>query len=739
MNWSRLFLLFFVLNPLYSIADTYPEVVFDNSLSKGSYARSKVSYSGDSWVENVKMQLLVSDTLFYTPGNALSLKYNSSATGNWEANIQYSRQKYNYQYNNADYLNLRIYVKTKNTSLADLPRITITQKHHANDTLQMDRYIKDYAVGKWLQVRIPCKDFKKINAQEIITGISLVQPNTYSRAEQHIFVDQIEFLPAKYSEVRLNSAALLTDAIGYDKMVYLKWQLPLTPSIRYIKIYRSENGKDFTAIGIRPIFMQSCLDLVPQIGKKYYYKVAWVDYNYQESPFSAVKEAETKSLREHEVLDLIQLAHVNYFVENFDINSGMYMPFRIKDKAVVSTKETAGAILSLIVGTEKKFVSRQALVNRLSKITYFLKRAQQRDGIFPAFFDGRRGVPEYMGHSTYYDVPGTASLIEALLIARAYLDDSSELEKDIKGRISSLYAQVNWPALLDDSYGSFLKTKVNLMDDNEALGKDKPYVPVLSGPFSSINTYLLALASSQYPLPKEPYFNAVYKRINTPFLEQLEEGIDVEKMNGEIKESFEILGKLHPLKLDSIQVQPSLNAITRYGIKLPFGEANSRELMSLYKTFLTINPRLIQDSLTQWDAVLEAYTKFYSRRDNEVGVGAADKEIWGLQNQRDGALGKHLNPALAATAIIADKAAGTASILTYYQQYGNGLFSEYGFRSWLDLYTDDISEEYLAANQSSIAVAIENAQTGLIWKLYEQIPELQQLRRELFSKVSNAN
>jgi len=120
MNWSRLFLLFFVLNPLYSIADTYPEVVFDNSLSKGSYARSKVSYSGDSWVENVKMQLLVSDTLFYTPGNALSLKYNSSATGNWEANIQYSRQKYNYQYNNADYLNLRIYVKTKNTSLADL-------------------------------------------------------------------------------------------------------------------------------------------------------------------------------------------------------------------------------------------------------------------------------------------------------------------------------------------------------------------------------------------------------------------------------------------------------------------------------------------------------------------------------------------------------------------------------------------------------------------------------------------
>ena len=74
-------------------AESYPEVIFDNSLVKGSYARSKVNYTGHSWVENVQGNLLVSDSLFFTPGNALSLKYQSADQGDWDVLIRYSRQK----------------------------------------------------------------------------------------------------------------------------------------------------------------------------------------------------------------------------------------------------------------------------------------------------------------------------------------------------------------------------------------------------------------------------------------------------------------------------------------------------------------------------------------------------------------------------------------------------------------------------------------------------------------------
>src|SRR5690606_27792321 len=182
-------------------------------------------------------------------------------------------------------------------------------------------------------------------------------------------------------------------------------------------------------------------------GRKYYYKIAWVDYNYQESPFSAVKEITTKELEDSQLLDLIQLAHVNYFIENYDVNSGMYMPFRMKDKAVVSTNETGGAIISLLIGAERKFISRQAVYGRISKIVYFLLKAQNNKGIFPSYFNGRGGVPEYRNDSPKYDVSATSNILEALLIAREYFSGDSVEEVDLRKRITKLYESINWQEL----------------------------------------------------------------------------------------------------------------------------------------------------------------------------------------------------------------------------------------------------------------------------------------------------
>src|SRR3546814_13393057 len=75
--------------------------------------------------------------------------------------------------------------------------------------------------------------------------------------------------------------------------VDLTWQLPLTPSIRYIKVYRADDNEHFEPIAIRPVFAQKYTDFVPYPEKTYYYKIAWVDYDYLESPFSDVIEATT--------------------------------------------------------------------------------------------------------------------------------------------------------------------------------------------------------------------------------------------------------------------------------------------------------------------------------------------------------------------------------------------------------------------------------------------------------------
>lgn len=109
------FIYLFVMSPGIIKADTYPEVIFDNSLVSGVYAKSQVQYEGSSWVENLNKHLLVSDTLFFTPGNSLSLRYRSAAEGQWRVDLRYSRQKFNYQVDNSDFLILKIYIDSENT------------------------------------------------------------------------------------------------------------------------------------------------------------------------------------------------------------------------------------------------------------------------------------------------------------------------------------------------------------------------------------------------------------------------------------------------------------------------------------------------------------------------------------------------------------------------------------------------------------------------------------------------
>lgn len=722
MHYIKALLFVIALLPSFLLADTYPEVVFDNSIVKGSYAKSQVSYSGQSWVENVNKHLLVSDTLFFTPGNSLSLKYLSNGNGDWETYINYSRQKYNYTVDDSDVLNLRINIQSNKTTVKDLPKIFIRQHHASSDTLSLEPFIAKIEHKKWIHIRIPVKNFKISNYQTPILGIGFAQ-HAASDSYHHLFIDQIEFLPNKYSEIPLQSSAILSSVKGYDKSVHLSWQLPLTPSIRYIKIYRSQDGKTFNPVSIRPIHMQSCLDIVPLVGQKYFYKIAWVDYNYKESPTSAVKEVETTAMDDKEILKLVQLANVNYLVENFDINSGMYMPFRSKNKVVVSTKESAGAILSLIVGVENEFVKRQTALNRISKIAFFLLKSQTKNGFFASYYDARKGIPEYRNDKAIYDVEATGSIIEALLIAREYFNENNEAESDLRKRITQLYQQVNWTAIKHNEV--FLKSKLSLVDEKN--DKDKP----LSGIENAINTYLLAIGHSKYAIPSSSYFDAVYNRF-----EKIKQDT-TQSINPYFYNESIIQDEFHALqtkqRIDTTVQISVLNPTTLYGVYLPFGELN-HSLLDLYKPFLTIRPSIINDSLINWNETLHNYLHYVKRRDNEIGLGASNSDIWGFYKNKDSVSEYKINPAIGPSSISIDKTIGTKALINLYKQYGNILFTEYGFRSWLDLQNDDVSDEYISANQVAIAVMIENANTGLIWNLYEKIPELKSAREALFSK-----
>lgn len=75
-------------------------------------------------------------------------------------------------------------------------------------------------------------------------------------------------------------------------------------------------------------------------------------------------------------------------------------------------------------------------------------------------------------------------------------------------------------------------------------------------------------------------------------------------------------------------------------------------------------------------------------------------------------------------------------MLSLYRNYGDVLFTEYGFRSWLDVKNYDVSDEYQTINQAMAAIMIENARSGLIWNLYQEIPEIKAVKEKVFVRNS---
>lgn len=733
MKLLKAYLFILLLIPASVWADTYPEVVFDNSLVAGSYAKSNVTYSGKSWVENVDNHLIVSDTLFFTPGNSLSLKYSSAPEGDWHAAIRYSRQKFLYRVLHSDFLTFRIYVKSKNTTTGDLPRIAINQRHTDTVLVDLRNYITDFEHNAWLTVKIPCRDFHGLDHDAPINGIVFAQGRS-SSGTHHIFLDQIEFLPASYSTVKLSSSAVFTGAVAFDKMVQLKWQLPLTPSIRYVKVYRSTDGTNYKPTSIKPIHMQSALDDVPLVGQKYYYKLTWVDYNYNESPFSEVREVQTMKMEPSKLIDLIQNAHINYFVENYDINTGMYMPYRLKEKAVVSTKETGDAVLSLIVGAERGLISKQGLFTRLNRMVDFLGKADHYHGVFPAFFDGRKGVPEFSSGRKRYDVDATASLIEALLVARQYFARDVDEEYTLRTKITALYDRINWPLLTHPDSTDILIRSISKRANGDFELSDR----MLVGPNYTINTYMLAAGSSQHALPEQAYRHAVYSRYDSVQIElpEVQDSVLVDELvlvDSLVVDELQMIEQVEAVDSLNIMQVSIVDTVWRYGQELLLGEWEG-SLMDLYRPFLTIRPETVADSIFQWHDILLSYVHYVKRRDNELGVGVNDSDIWGFYQYRRNEGDYRINPVLAPAAIIVDREIGEGALLTLYDRFGKDLFTEYGFRAWLNLRDEDVSDEYIAGNQATLVVMMENARTGLIWDLYDQIPELQLIRTKLFAQ-----
>lgn len=680
---------------------------------------STVHHDDRSWVENVAGRLPVSDSIFFTPGNSLSLRYMSAKNGNWRVQLAFPDAANSYLPNPADVLTFRLYV-VSNTDGNVLPELSLRQQDTTSRAVGLSDYIDDFRTNMWLDVRVPVKAIGGLSVDEAIDGIQLSQGRA-DTATHWLYIDQIEFLPANPPRAKLSSPAVLASATAYDRHVDLTWQLPLTPSIRYIKIYRADDNEHFEPVAIRPVFVQKYTDFVPYPDKAYFYKIAWVDYDYLESPFSEVVEATTHTADDSTLLDFIQAAHFNYFMERAEINSGMHAVHFGVDDATVSVMETGLSVLSHLVGVERGFISRKAAIGRFRRIVDFLGKVERYHGAFPAKIDGRTGKGIFAIDSVpEADLAATAFLMQGLLAAKQYFGSDSGKVNEMAAKIDTLWGDVAWNKFVVAGQENILLNRWSPVSGFRNAGP-------MGGFGADFVSYVLALASPRYALKQDAY----------------DEGLGVPR---------ELVDSVYAMELaenDSFSVDKggggegvlphyrefSYTAdTTMYGVPITVGSVDT-SLLEAYTPFLAFDPRAKRDGFTNYFTNNINLTKAFRRRDNERGCCGFSRDIWGTTRIGVDSTGGvdsldsiyAINPAIASASYAYLPDAAIQSIRELYETYGHILFTEYGFRKWVAPERNAVSDGFDALQQAAVVVMIENGRSGLIWNLFSSHPDIQKV------------
>jgi hypothetical protein len=248
--------------------------------------------------------------------------------------------------------------------------------------------------GKWETINIPLAEFDKRKFKDPmeIIGIVFSQQGT-SETIQRIFVDDIE-LTSSIKTKTVKERPVIQTIKGYARHIDINWKPVTDTNIKYVKIYRSENGKPFKAVGIQTKSFHRYSDYVGETGRSYLYKISFLNSNYQETALSKQVKASTWSMDDEQLMDMVQEACFRYYWEGAESNSGMARENIPGRQSMIAAGASGFGIMALLVGAERKFITRQQLVDRFKRIVSFLEKAETFHGAFPHFIAGNTGKVE---------------------------------------------------------------------------------------------------------------------------------------------------------------------------------------------------------------------------------------------------------------------------------------------------------------------------------------------------------
>lgn len=389
-------------------------------------------------------------------------------------------------------------------------------------------------------------------------------------------------------------------------------------------------------------------------------------------------------LSDDALLDLVQRRTLAYFWDFAHPVSGMARERSAGShgydvQETVTTGGTGFGIMALIAGVERGFLPRGDVRRRLARIVDFLSSVPRYQGAFAHWLNGTTGATiAFSPNDDGGDIVETAFLMQGLLTARQWLGDDP-----ISRRIDVLWRGVNWAAFCPDP--------ARMMWHWTPRPDWSCGLPI-TGYHEGLLAFVLGMASPTHPIPRAAY-----------------------QVGWKTSATY-------------------LNGKTYEGIRLPLGPDWGGPLFFSHYSFLGLDPRGLVADRVDFFAQNRAHALIhhaYAQRNPKKfkGYGPA----WGL-TACDGDTGYDacspsndqgvIAPTAALSSMPYTPAESMAALRHYHEALGPRLWGDLGFRDAFNESADWFAESHLAIDQGPIVVMIENARSGLLWRLFMSAPEI---------------
>lgn len=400
-------------------------------------------------------------------------------------------------------------------------------------------------------------------------------------------------------------------------------------------------------------------------------------------------------LSDDELMTLVQKQTFRYFWDYAHPVSGLARERSNGGDEIVTIGGSGFGVMALLVGAERGFVTRQEAAERMLKVVRFLssKDIDSYHGFWAHWIDGETGktIP-FSRKDDGADLVESAFLFEGLLAAHQYFTQNNPTENQIRGIINQLWRQAEWNWFTqggqDVLYWHWSPNNGWAMN-HRLTGQNECHI-----------AYVLAAASPTYPIEASVYHNGWTQ-----------------------SDAFK-------------------NGKTYYGTHLPLGTAYGGPLFFTHYSYLGLDPRGLKDRYADYEEQMKAHTlinRAYCIDNPKKYKGYSDK-CWGLTaSDGDKGYSAHcpqndrgvITPTAALSSIPYTPAHSMKAMRYFYEEIGDSLWGEYGFKDAFNLSENWFAPSYLAIDQGPIVVMIENHRSGLIWKLFMSHPDVQSGLRKL--------